>query len=232
MGVCLYGLGQTGKVRVANRTANPYGEVVHIFPLAYRHKYYRTGFLEDNNEVAINRAKRTADKVLNDPCYQLLAFVGKKASEGLDVYELNSDSVWGWDDCAEVPGKVVGRLAKQGKNWVLLPKDEVPSMDEVQDFFSDNNLVVPKTKGGSYSYGKHSFDIRCIVVAEFDANNNLVKGYMHPNGKLDVSKAKPISEHSLEAFSAQSAATTLDVTYSGARIVYLLSNGKQIVKSN
>ena len=119
MGVYLYGLSGTGKVKADNLTGEPYGDKVHIFPFVYRHKYYGSGGLDadEKNGKAFHRAERKAIKVSNDPNFQHLVIIGKPIV-GEPVYQLKNDQLL-WDDCNEFPGTVVGRLVKSGRSWVV-----------------------------------------------------------------------------------------------------------------
>jgi hypothetical protein len=118
MGVYLYGLSATGKVKADNLTGEPYGHKVHIFPFVFRHKYYG-GLLDADlkNEKAAARAERKAIKVSNDPNFQHLVIIGKPIV-GEPVYQLKNDQLL-WDDCNAFPGTLVGRLVKSGRSWVV-----------------------------------------------------------------------------------------------------------------
>ena len=118
MGVYLYGLSSTGKIKADNLTGKPYGDNFYIFPFVYRHKYYGFGLDSDaKNDKAVKRAERNALKVSNDPVFQHLVTIGKP-TVGEPVYQLNNDQLL-WDDCNEFPGTVVGRLVKSGRSWVV-----------------------------------------------------------------------------------------------------------------
>jgi hypothetical protein len=127
MGVYLYGLSSTGKIKAENLTGKPYGDKVHIFPFVFRHKYYGCGFdAAGKNDKASARAERNAQKASGDPLFQHLVTIGKP-TVGEPVYQLENDQFM-WDDCLLFPGTEIGRLTKVGRNWVVRKSEDIPSL--------------------------------------------------------------------------------------------------------
>ena len=127
MGIYLYGLSSTGKIKADNLTGRNLGEKVSIFPFVFRHKYWTNGHEgEQENEKAIKRVERSSDSVSNDPLFQHLVTIGKP-TVGEPVYQLNNDQFM-WDDCLLFPGTEIGRLTKVGRNWVVRKSEDIPSL--------------------------------------------------------------------------------------------------------
>lgn len=226
MGVYLYTLGKTGRVKALVN-----GENKTLFPMAYRWKFWGSAFGEygrvENRVLASLDSK--ARQALAHPEFSELAFVGDRPVEGEPVYKLNP-GVISWVDTGAFPGTVVGRLKKVGRSWQVVPVEEMPNDNEVQKFWHSNWLVqedkLPRRYVGSklsapFSKGWHA-------VAFYDKDNTFVKGYRIANGRLSFEKVLTLNPDGDHARLGQKWLQETQNQFAGDKLVFFRSSGDEI----
>ena len=223
MGVYLYSLGKTGKIKAdvdhGSRT---------IFQMKYRWKYYFSAYgkYAKKEDRVVERAHANAVKAAQDPDFNGLVYVGDKPYDGQDIYLLDEKRLT-WDDCNKFPGLVVGRFKKNGRKWSVVAPHECPNQREVMNFWETKDLI---TNEQIYSHVKDEHgNPDLYVVANFD-QGKFVSGYSHPKGSLDQSKVVKLSENS-KLVDLATKTVSLRRT-DGKSVVYLFPHEGAIIRGN
>ena len=226
MGVYYYTLGKTGRVKAVVN-----GETKTLFPFAYRWKFYGSAFgpLARTEARVLASVDSKARQALAHPEFSELAFIGEKPVEGEPVYKLLPGRVE-WVDTNAFPGTEIGRLKKVGRSWQVVPSEEMPSENEVQKFWHSNLLAQENNLPHSYGVCKLStpFSKGWHAVALYDKDNNFVKGFRIPNGRLSPEKVLSLNPDGEYAIPGQKWLRETNREMRGEKLVYFRPSGDEI----
>jgi hypothetical protein len=166
MGVYLYTVGTTGRIKTEA------GETV--FPMAYRWKFYWGYNPSEAKHLA--RIYKAAQKAVGHADFSGLVFMSEKAEDGIDVYRLKPE-ITQWVDSGPVQGERVGRLQKVGRKWSIVPVEQMPTENELREFW--NRKGVPNCGACCYSYRKNDGNkIYSQGIVNLDDAGNFVSCHM------------------------------------------------------